>query len=755
MPARSVLFFAVLFFLAASLAEAQPKPRVAVVLSGGSALGLAHVGVLEVIEKAGIPVDMILGASMGSIIGGLYASGYSPDRLESLVTTIDWATVFSERRDSPGDRYDWLKRQRFPIRLGFDGQGINLGTGLLEGQNVLSLFTELTLHGLTVRSFDELPVPYRAIAADLMTGEKVVLSRGSIAEAMRSSMSIPGLFRPYEIDGRKVVDGGIADNMPVDVARQMGADIVIAVECRKGNPKSEESLNSSLAITAQTLNLFIQQNMVSARRDADLVITPDLQDFDAMSYAEAAQIVDRGRGGAEADYPRLKELAARIEKTRPLVKPEEQANRRAWRALPVLTTVRVEGGSPSDEALVSGVFAPLLGKTADRTLVRKGIDSIYATGRFDLVTFDLEAEPASAEGMSRAVGVVRLVPDTTSESAILFGPSFRTLFTTITDNVTQFTAGGLLRDMTGRDSALYAEAGLLDKRRFYLEYFQPFGPFFFMPFFRYESQFDGYYVTLIDVYHTLFKSTGGGLWTGFSIDKHADLMAGYSYESVVAYGFGDPSTKNAVGTLSAVFRLDTFSTSVFPESGFSTILRGRWADRAVGGNTGFTALEWNFNTALPLSRRITLGAVGYVASDFSGFLDVNGSLPTEREFTIRQPGMFYGLEPRPQTGTGNHIGALALELRVKLGALSPLLGIDIFTLANASVAAVRQDQVEDIDFLPLRWNGSLGLGARITDHTGVLIAASYVNDGNETLTPQRFALSLEFGTFAQFLEDRR
>jgi NTE family protein len=754
MRTRKALVFALVFFLAACLSQALQRPRVAVVLSGGSALGLAHVGVLQAIERAGIPIDMILGTSMGSIVGGLYAAGYTPEQLEAIVTGLDWSTVFSERRDSPGDRYDWLKRERFPLRIGFDRGGVSIGAGLLEGQNVLSLLTELTLHELTVRDFDTLPVPYRAVAADILSGEKVVISSGSLADAMRSSMSIPGIFRPYEANGHTVVDGGIADNMPVDVAREMGADIVIAVESRLGSPKSTEELTSSIAITAQTLNLLIQQNMIPARRNADLVISPDLAQYNMMSYAESLQIVERGREGAQAAWPKLVELASRIQQLRPLVKPEEQANRAAFRALPVLTGIRTDGGTAADQQLARGLFAPLEGVPANRALVRKAIDAVYATGRFDLVTFDLA--PGAAEGT--AEGVVRLVPDTTAENAVLIGGSFRTLFTTVTDNLSQVTAGAMLRDITGRDSALFAEAGLLDRRRLYLEYFQPLGPFFLMPFFRCESQFDGYYISVSDVFHTLYQSTGGGLWAGLTLDKHLDIMAGYSYEGVLAYGFGGAGDTNTVGTLAGALRLDTFSTTVFPENGFSTLIRARWAAPSLGGNTAFTALEGDFAAAFPLSRRFTLGVVGYAASDFSGIPGYTGAIPLERSFSIRQPGMFYGLEPRPETGVGSHLAAAALELRAKLGSLSPLIGIDIFALANVSAAAVRRGLPGDpdfMDFFPLRWNASLGLGARITDHTGVMAALSYVDDGNTTLSAQRFAFTLEVGTFAQFLEDRR
>ena len=218
---------------AASAADAPVRPpKIALVLSGGSAFGIAHVGVIKILEASGIPIDMVLGTSMGSIVGGLYAAGYSPEEMEEIVTTQDWQTVFMDRKNSPRDGYDQEKRRRFALALGFDKDGIRLGEGLLEGQNVLSLFTELTLHLLGTRNFDDFPVPYRSVAAEVLTGDKVVFSSGSLAEAMRASMSIPAVFKPYTVEGKRLIDGGIVDNMPVDIARKMGADIVIAVESR-------------------------------------------------------------------------------------------------------------------------------------------------------------------------------------------------------------------------------------------------------------------------------------------------------------------------------------------------------------------------------------------------------------------------------------------------------------------------------------------------------------------------------------------
>ena len=150
---------------ASSIGAPPHTPKIALVLSGGSAFGIAHVGVIKVLEASGIPIDMVLGTSMGSIVGGLYAAGYSPEEMERIVTTQDWQTVFMDRKNSPRDGYDQDKRRRYALALGFDKNGISLGAGLLEGQNVLSLFTELTLHVLGTRNFDDFPVPYRSVAA--------------------------------------------------------------------------------------------------------------------------------------------------------------------------------------------------------------------------------------------------------------------------------------------------------------------------------------------------------------------------------------------------------------------------------------------------------------------------------------------------------------------------------------------------------------------------------------------------------------
>jgi NTE family protein len=740
---------------------AAPRPRVALVLSGGSALGIAHIGVIRELERAGIPIDMVLGTSIGSLVGGLYASGYSPDRMEAIVTGLDWSAFFSERRDTPGGRYLRSKYERFPLGLGFDRNGFLLDKGLIKGQNILAFLSALTLHVLPTRNFDELPVPFRAVAADIVTGEKVVFSAGSIAEAMRASMSIPGLFSPYEAEGRSLVDGGIVDNMPVDIAREMGADIVIAVECRMRSPKSPSDLRSSLAITNQTANLFVEENMRPSRADADLLIRPDLSGFNRMSYAEAAALVARGEAQAHEAGPAILALAARIAATRPLVAPDDEPNRRAMRDPPVMDRLEIEAPSLSDEAIARGIFGGLVGRPLVRSEVEAAIDRAYASGGYSLVKFDLEPEP---EGPGQgAIGVVRMIADESTKHEAFLGGSYRGLFSSFRSSEASILPALYLGDISGRDSALFVEAGIGNLTRAYAEYFQPFGPFSLMPDLRYQSQYVFYPMGQGLGLRTDFRSSGGGLQLGLILGRSADLKLGWTYESIRAVDVDIPvessadipaPTDSEIGSLVFELGIDNRSTTVFPVRGFSADARGRWADPSFGGRTSFVAVDLHWNAAVPLSRRFSLALAGSAATDFSGLLPDASPLPPSCLFDLRTSGMFYGLEPRPALESGNHVFGLGLELRDRVGVINPLLGGDIFVIANLSAGTAYDADYPNSSFLPLRWNPSLGLGVRVTRRFGALLAGGLVVDQNP-LAPVRPALSLQVGSQVDFPEDRR
>ena len=233
------------------------RPRIALVLSGGAARGSAHVGVLKVIEETRIPVDFIVGTSMGAIIGGMYAAGSSPEEMDRLLASTDWNDLFSDR---PSRKHLSFRRKQedleslIKIEMGWK-RGLTFPSSLVAGDKMMFYLRKLTLQTHGVSKFDSLPVPFRAVATDVENGELVVLSKGDLAEALRASMAIPGVFAPQEINGRLLVDGFLSQNLPVSVAREWGADVIIAVDV--GAPlHTRDELKSILKFTGQTLAMM-------------------------------------------------------------------------------------------------------------------------------------------------------------------------------------------------------------------------------------------------------------------------------------------------------------------------------------------------------------------------------------------------------------------------------------------------------------------------------------------------------------------
>lgn len=279
--------------------HAEERPCIALVLGGGGAKGSAHVGVLRAIEEYGIPIDFAVGTSIGSFVSGLYATGKSSRDIEELFLRANWNQGYQDdlpRSRTPNRR----KRQNdaFPIQLGIGlgKEGIKLPKGIIQGQGMKAMIDTMLGSYPEFKSFNELTIPYRAVAADLETGEQVILSHGDLGSAMQASMSLPGVLRPIERDGRVLVDGGIANNLPINVAKNMGVDIVIAVDI--GAPAlTRDEINSSFEVLGQLSNFLTKSNQARARamiQDRDLLIQPDLEGIGLLSFDMMQQGIERG-----------------------------------------------------------------------------------------------------------------------------------------------------------------------------------------------------------------------------------------------------------------------------------------------------------------------------------------------------------------------------------------------------------------------------------------------------------------------------
>ncbi|MFB3104447.1 MAG: patatin-like phospholipase family protein [Pseudomonadales bacterium] len=284
--------------------EEIKRPKIGLVLGGGGARGAAHIGVIKRLEELNIPIDYVAGTSMGSLVGALYATGMNADELDRTIRSLEWADLFNDnvrRTDRPFRRKRDDDLSLFGPKFGVGRDSTLLPRGAISGQKISFLFESLVHDRVQVDDFDDLPVPFRAVAADIATGRVVVLDSGNLALAMRASMSVPGVFDPVELNGHLLVDGGIVNNVPVDVVRTMGADRLIVVDV--GSPLTpRDELNNLLSVLGQMTGMLIRNNVeaqLATLKQGDLLIRPDLVNVTSTDFAKSSQAIDIGYRAAD------------------------------------------------------------------------------------------------------------------------------------------------------------------------------------------------------------------------------------------------------------------------------------------------------------------------------------------------------------------------------------------------------------------------------------------------------------------------
>jgi len=382
----------VLLFVCAG-AQAERK-KVGLVLSGGGAKGVAHIGVLKVLEEAGIPIDYIAGTSMGSIVGGLYAIGYDARCLDSLVRVQNWPFLLSNRAyryDLPFSEKE--KDEKYLLSIPMLGSKlIQMPAGFISGQNIYNLFSGLTLGYHDSLSFLNLPIPFSCVAANLVNGEEVVLSSGSLPLAMRASMAIPGVFSPVVQDSMMLVDGGIANNYPVDVMRGMGADIIIGVDVSAGLRTMGE-LNSVVDIVDQLTNFLGMAKYEENIKLTNLYIKPDIEPYSAASFDPVAidTLILRGERAARAQWGEIMRLKEQLGLAadapgRKIENPFISADSL------VIGRIRIEGVNSSEKKWVGKKIGLQEYSVISMKDLHRAIAALYGTGAFSLVNYHLSGQ---------------------------------------------------------------------------------------------------------------------------------------------------------------------------------------------------------------------------------------------------------------------------------------------------------------------------------------------------------------------------
>ncbi|MBC7606737.1 MAG: patatin-like phospholipase family protein [Burkholderiales bacterium] len=306
---KRIVFLIITFFtIAFSQAQKQDRPKIGLVLSGGGAKGFAHIGVLKVLEQAGIKVDYIGGTSMGAVVGGLYASGYSASQIDSIFKETDFDALLSDFIPrSSKNFYEKRNDELYAFSLPFNKLKIGIPTALSKGMYNYNLLNKLTLNVRHIRDFNQLPIPFLCIATNIETGEEVLLNKGYLPQAMLASGAFPTLFSPVEIDGALLVDGGVTNNYPVDEIKKLGADIIIGVDVQD-DLKDRKSLKDATRILVQISNLQMIEKMKQKIKETDIYIKPDIRNFGVISFDEGQKIIKKGEEAAFTVYEKLKVL---------------------------------------------------------------------------------------------------------------------------------------------------------------------------------------------------------------------------------------------------------------------------------------------------------------------------------------------------------------------------------------------------------------------------------------------------------------
>ena len=584
--------------LVAAAAERGPapatpdaRPRVGLVLGGGGARGAAHIGVLRELERMRIPVDAIAGTSMGAIVGGLYASGMTTDALEELVASLDWADAFqdtSERRDRPYRRKQ--DDAAFPMRfeLGYRDGELQIPLGFVQGQKLGLILRRLTVDVSDIRNFDDLPIPYRAVASDIETGESHVISRGDLPLAMRASMSAPGIFAPVVADGRTLVDGGLTDNVPVSVARQMGVDVVIAVDVEFPLYEPNE-LQSALDITAQMLTILIRKETLRQLRDLgerDVLIRPDLGDFGSTNFAGIMQTIEPGAAATRAQESKLAPLSLDEQAYH-----DHVAARQSRHTAPdSLAFVRVRDDGPLSDRVLESHLRVKAGDRFDSSALANDASRLYGLRIYEQVDYRLVTD----EGATGVEFVTR------SKS---WGPNYLQFGLQIEDDFQGSTAFNVAARLTRAGmNALGAEwrtdLQLGTEPYLFSEFYQPLSfdsRFFVAPRVLLERTNLNVFADGANVARYRVGNAEAGFDLGRQLGYWGELRAGaFTGRGAAEIKTGDPSLPDLDGRTGGVFasfNVDTLDNAQIPLHGSRVRIDWRMSRPGLGADNRFDLLE--------------------------------------------------------------------------------------------------------------------------------------------------------------------
>jgi NTE family protein len=691
----SALFIALCVAAGPSLAQQPTRPKVALVLSGGGAMGIAHVGAIQELERLGIRPDFVVGTSMGSIVGGLYASGMDGAELQRSVESMNWDAIFDATPPRNGLTYRQKQQEaEFPVKptIGVVDGRPRAPEALVSDANLLLQLRRLLGTRAAVPTFDDLPIRFRAVATDIETGNKVVLDRGDLADAMRASMSVPGVFAPQKLNGKLLVDGGMADNVPIDVARDMGADIVI-VAVTQGPLAKAEDIGSLPQILGQTVSLLILANerqQLATVKPTDVLISIDTHGLGSADFKKGAQLIAAGR---EATVAKETELRRLVEG-----RGVQQAAVSTVKPPPRIDYVRVENHSRLSDQVLLRYVDGFVGRPMDSDAIIEALQRMRALGGFHRLDYRVEERDGQTglvvEAEQRPGDTRRLKPGITIAGA---GKGHTEFDISLEYRMLQL-------DSKGSEARFVGTLG--DRKAFSAEYFRlldqdqrwfvvPNVELHKLPIVVYDPS--GFRLGEYDTSYGL-GTLAFGRQFGALGEIRAGIQAGGGRASVQE-GLTTPRDINiSTGQVFLSTGLDTLDNPYFPTRGGRAQAQytagltalGETADFQQLGASGLYAVSFGRNTLI-------LNAEGGHA--------VQGTLPLPSLFTLGGPVSFPGYSIAELTGD-TYFAARAMYRRKITNNAESLFGFPIY-LGGEIVTGNAWTKPGEVDFSSLRFGGSV------------------------------------------------
>ena len=680
------------------------RPRIGLVLSGGGARGAAHVGVIQALEEMRIPIDAVAGTSMGAVVGGLYAAGLSGTEIAQVFDALDWQDMLRDRAPRRDLVYRRKQDDRVFLARGALGvsatDGVLLPLGLIQGQKITQVLRTATMRVADVQDFDRLPTPFRALATDLETGDAAVLKSGDLATVLRASMSAPGVLAPVEIGGRLLVDGGLVDNLPVSLAREMGVDILIAVDVSFPLAR-RDGLESPLDVTNQMIGIMLRRGTRASRAqlsDRDILIQPDLGRMTTVEFSRVPQVMMAGESAVDPVRTRLSALA---------VSEADYANYVAGRSRapdPAVQVAFVRAGprSAADADRIEAVFGTLAGKPLDTAVVQRKLNRQYGLDSYEYVDYHVV----------RDEGERGLEIDLRPKS---WGPNFMRLGVSVEEDydggaVANAGARFLMTRVNALDAEWLTDVQIGEEPRLFTEFFQPLSltsDVFVAPSFRYELETlqvidDGRRVARYRSRDSEFSLAVGAELSNWG-EVRLGLRRGDGSQHVLVGDPALPSSDYDIGAAFLKFGYDRLDSAYFPKHGQA--FRASWQSEreSLGASADADIVELSWQFARSHDR------YSFVFSlDAGSALDDRVVSPQEL-FTLGGFLDLSGLPADALTGTQYGIARTILYRRVSRGGTG-FFEFPAYLGVSLEAGNVWQTR-DDVDLGRLETGGSLFLGA--------------------------------------------